>query len=64
MGKVTEWTVTTDEDDVTRELLLAAKEMRAVLEQILASDLEKPLTTGLLVAAATVVAKAAEGDKK
>ena len=64
MGKITEWTVTTDEDDVTRELLLAAKEMRAVLEQILASDLEKRLTTGLLIAAATVVAKAAEGDKK
>jgi hypothetical protein len=64
MGKVTEWTVTTDEDDVTRELLLAAKEMRAVLEQILASDLEKRLATGLLIAAATVVAKAAEGDAK
>lgn len=64
MGKVTEWTVTTDEDDVTRELLLAAKEMRGVLEKILASDLEKPLATPLLMEVATVVTKAAEGDKK
>ena len=64
MGKVTEWTVTTDEDDVTRELLLAAKSMRSVLEKILASDLEKPVATGLLIEVATVVANAAEGDQK